>query len=289
VTDSACDLPDDVLRHHRIHLIPLGVQFGAESFLDRRTLSATEFYARLASSPYPPPTSQPAPADFTSVYRHLVRNYEHVVSVHISGAVSGTLQGAERAAREVDARRIHVVDSRTVSAAQGLVVLAAAEAVEDGVPLAQVLERARRAAAATRLFVSVPTTEFLVRGGRIGRTKGLVARVLNVQPILTIGADGKPVAVARARSAKARFARTLELALGAAAPLPRPRFAVAHADAVEVAQAYEPELRRAHPGAEVLVAEVGAALGAHAGPGASAIAVGDTAERLAAPPAALAG
>ncbi|MFN2431962.1 MAG: DegV family protein [Gemmatimonadota bacterium] len=290
VSDSACDLPDELLRRHRIHLIPLGVQFGAESFLDRRTLSVTEFYAKLAASPYHPTTSQPAPANFLSVYRHLVRNYESVVSIHISGALSGTLGGAERAAREVDAGRIHVIDSRTASAAQGLVVLAVAEAVEDGRSLAEVVDRARRAAETARLFVSVPSTEFLVRGGRVGRTKGLLARALDLQPILTIGQDGKPAAAARARGARARHARTLELALSAAEPLANPRFAVAHADALEQALGYEPELRRTHPRAEVLMAEVGPALGAHGGPGATAIAVCESFERAAAAaPRALAG
>jgi DegV family protein with EDD domain len=274
VSDSACDLPDEVLRRHRIHVVPLGVQFGSQSFLDRRTLSATEFYAMLASSPFHPTTSQPAPADFLSVYRYLSRNYEHVVSIHVSGALSGTLQAAERSAREVDGRRITVLDSRTVSAGQGLVVLAAAEAIEDGLALDGVLERVRRAAAAVRLYVSVPTTAYLVRGGRVSRTKGLLARALDLQPILTIGRDGKPAAAARARGSRARSRKTLSLARSAAEAFARPRFAVAHADAIEVARDF--------PEAEVLVAEVGPALGAHGGPGASAIAVAETFERAAA-------
>jgi DegV family protein with EDD domain len=274
VSDSACDLPDEVLQLHGIHIVPLRVQFGSESFLDGRTLTATEFYARLASSPFHPTTSQPAPADFVSLYGHLTRNHEHVLSIHLAGAVSGTLQAAERAARQVDAKRITVLDSHTACAAQGLVVLAAAEAVAEGLPLADVIERARRAASEARLFVGVPTLEFLVRGGRVSRGRGAVARLLGLQPILTLDAEGRPTVAGRVRGRRARLRRLLELTVAAAGRHDRPRFAVAHADAIEAARELEAGLRERFPGAEVLVQEVGPVLGTHGGPGATAVAVG---------------
>jgi DegV family protein with EDD domain len=288
VSDSACDLPDDILRRHRIHIVPLRVQFGTESFLDGRTLTATEFYARLGSSPFHPTTSQPAPADFVSLYGHLVRNYASVLSIHLAGAVSGTLQAAERAARQVDSRRITVMDSRTVSAAQGLVVLAAAEAIEQGLELPAVIERARAAAAAARIFVGVPTVEFLVRGGRVSRTRGLAARLLDLQPILTLDRDGRPIVAVRARGRRARVERLVGLAAEAAARYGRPRFAVAHADAIESARGVEGALRGRFPQAEILVEEVGPVLGTHGGPGAVAVAVAEG-RRLDAAPAAGAG
>ncbi len=283
VSDSACDLPDDVLRRHRIHIVPLRVQFGPESFLDGRTLTATEFYARLGSSPFHPTTSQPAPADFVSLYSHLARNYGNVLSIHLAGAVSGTLQAAERAARQVDSRRITVLDSRTVSAAQGLVVLAAAEAIEQELALPAVIERVRSASAAVRIFVGVPTVEFLVRGGRVSRTRGLAARLLDLQPILTLDAEGWPTVAARVRGRRARLERLVRLACEAAARHRRPRFAVAHADAVESARGLEGELRARFPEAEILVEEVGPVLGTHGGPGAVAVAVVDGCEPIAAP------
>jgi DegV family protein with EDD domain len=285
VSDSACDLPEEILRRHRIQIVPLRVQFGPESFLDGRTLTATEFYARLGSSPFHPTTSQPAPADFVSLYGHLVRNHESVLSIHLAGAVSGTLQAAERAARQVDARRITVLDSRAVSAAQGLVVLAAAEAIERGLDLPAVIEQAHAAASATRIFVGVPTVEFLVRGGRVGRVRGLAARLLDLQPILTLDATGRPIVAARVRGRRARVDRIVRLAEGAASRLRRPRFAVAHADAIEAARGLEGDLRKRFPEAEILVEEVGPVLGAHGGPGAVAVAVAEGTEPAAGPAA----
>src|SRR5512146_404766 len=129
VTDSACDLPDAILEELSIHFVPLRIHFGMENALDRVTIRTSEFYARFAVEKEYPKTSQPPPADFRQLYESLAEHHASVVSIHLSGALSGTFQAAVNASRGIPDTEILEVDSRNASIAEGLVVRAAAEAV----------------------------------------------------------------------------------------------------------------------------------------------------------------
>src|SRR5262249_31560667 len=132
VTDSTCDLPPTMFEEFNIGMVPVRVAFGSENYLDRVTISPTEFYARFAVTDQAPKTSQPPPADFTQVYRNIATHAAAIVSIHLSAGVSGTYQAAIVGARPVENTAFHHVDSRTVSVALGLVVRRAAEAAARG-------------------------------------------------------------------------------------------------------------------------------------------------------------
>jgi len=271
VTDSTCDLPESLLEELQIGVVPVRVFFGSENYLDKVTLTPAEFYARFAVTDVAPKTSQPPPADFTQVYRNVAVHAGGIVSVHLSAAVSGTYQAALVGARSVEKTEFQHVDSRNVTVGLGLVVRAAAEAARSGLAIADVARVAREASDRVRVFIAVPTLEHLVRGGRVSPLKGFIAKVLGLLPVLTLTREGKAEPAARARGFGGARRKMMELLFEAAGS--GGRFGVAHADAASAADDLARQVRARFPESEVMIVEVGPALGVHGGPGAVAVAV----------------
>jgi DegV family protein with EDD domain len=273
VIDSACDLPPEFIIRHNIQMVPVQVSFGNDLYIDKITLTPKEFYRLLRESPHHPKTSQPAPADFLRIYEELIGRYEQVISIHLSGSLSGTFQAACTAASRVEGLDIQVLDSRTVSIAYGLVVAEAVRAVEEGCDIDDVVQRVRQAVSHTKIYVSVATMEYLVRGGRVSRTRGLIANLLGLKPILTINDEGRVVAAAKTRGGDSAERKIFDLIRRDAVTLRNLRFAVTHANAHELAEHYAQQIRREFEVQDVMIVEASPALGAHAGPGAVAVAL----------------
>ena len=275
VTDSTCDLPDTLFEELNIGVVPVRVFFGSENYLDRVTITPSEFYARFAVTDVAPKTSQPPPADFTQVYRNVATHAGSVVSIHLSAAVSGTYQAAIVGSRPVDRTRFLHVDSGNVSVGLGLIVRAAAEAAAAGKSAEEVLRVARRSSERTRLFIAVPTLVHLVRGGRVSPLRGFLARILGLLPVLTISKEGKAVAAARARGFEAARKKMMSLLFDVADAGGEQgrRFGVAHCDSAPLADSLAREIRQRYPESDVMIVACGPALGAHGGPGAVAVAV----------------
>ncbi len=275
VTDSTCDLPPSLFEELNIGVVPVRVTFGSENYLDKVTLTPSEFYARFAVTTQVPRTSQPPPADFTQVYQNLATHAGSIVSIHLSAAVSGTYQAAIVGSRPVEKTRLEHVDSRNVSVGLGLVVRAAAEAAAAGRSADEVADIARDAAARARLFIAVPTLEHLVRGGRVSPLKGLLAKILGLLPVLTLSRDGTAQPAAKARGFPTARRKMMALLFQSAEEGSGDgrRFGVAHCDAAELAESIAREIRQRYPESDVMIVECGPALGAHGGPGAVAVAV----------------
>lgn len=190
VCDSTCDLGPEYLAEHDVEMVPLKVLFGDESFLDWLDLPPTEFYRRLQAFDGLPKTSQPSPADFQAVYSSLAgRGCDEVVSIHLSEAVSGTIESAGIAAAEVSIP-VRIVDTKVVTAASAQVVQAAIEARDAGADADGVEEAARYVVANQSFYFILETLDYLVKGGRAGKAQGLAASLLNIKPILTFNEDG---------------------------------------------------------------------------------------------------
>lgn len=274
VTDSTCDLPQALFEELNIGMVPVRVTFGSENYLDRVTITPSEFYGRFAVTDQAPKTSQPPPADFTQVYRNVATHAASIVSIHLSSAVSGTYQAAVVGARPVEKTRFAHVDSRNVSVALGLIVRAAAEAAA-GKSADEVASIARAAADRARLFIAVPTLEHLVRGGRVSPLRGFLARLLGLLPVLTISPEGKAEAAAKARGFEAALRKMMSLLFAAAdaGANGARQFGVAHCDAADTADDLARQIRDRYPESDVTIVECGPALGCHGGPGAVAVAV----------------
>jgi DegV family protein with EDD domain len=270
VLDSTADLPDAEERFSNWRIVPLYVRFGDESFRDGVDMRAGAFYRRLQSDPELPRTSQPTPGDFLGCYGELAA-YERILSLHVSGKVSGTFASAETAAAELADGRVRAIDTETASASIGLLALAIQRRLERGTTDEEIDELVERYRRERGLLFTVDSLEFLARGGRIGKARAFAGGLLHVKPILSIE-EGEVVPVKRVRGEKKAFAELAAALEEKTHDEPEWRLAVAHAAAPERAAELEALVRERRPHAQLeLVVPLGAVIGAHAGPGTLAL------------------
>ena len=268
VIDSAADLPESVLEALDIHVVPVRVHFGTQSFLDKVGLAPEEFFRMLASSPVHPKTSQPPPGDFRRAFEFLGSHYRAVVYVGLMAKVSGTFQSAETAVTRVRTRaRILTHDSGTAALGQGLIAMRAAEVAADGGEPEAVRDAAIAAGRRTRTWGVLTTLEFAVRGGRVPAWIKPVADLLRLVPVLMVRPNGSlglgGVVFGRGNPYR-RFGKLLRRRLD---PGKRWRIGISHANVPEGAAAVREQLADL-PRAEILpVIPLGTALGVHGGPG----------------------
>ncbi len=187
VTDSTADLPENLYKEYNISVVPLSVIFGENAYLDNgKEITKREFYQKLKTSKKLPTTAQPTPADFKAVYENLLKFYDYIISIHISKKMSGTADSAEIAKKELEQDRIEIIDSELTTIALGMLVLQAAKSAAQGKSKEEILNEIYNIKSKMHtLFVPI-TLEYLQKGGRIGRAKGLIASLLEIKPILTL-------------------------------------------------------------------------------------------------------
>jgi DegV family protein with EDD domain len=268
VTDATCDLPDPVVERHGVDVVPIAVRFGDEVHTD---LGPERFWTMLTSSETLPETVPPTAQDFGDVFDRIAEEgADGIVAICASSELSASYASAVIAAQQrLDRLPIRVVDTRLVSGALGLVVMAAVDLAQraDATP-ESVAEGARAAAERTNLFAVLDTIEFLRRGGRVGRVESALAGLLDVKPIITLS-DGAVAAagrvLGRVGAKRAILAKVSELA---------PRvvdLSVVHSGA-ELATDLVSEIRALLPGLEPVMVHLGPVVGTHTGPGAAGIA-----------------
>jgi DegV family protein with EDD domain len=269
VTDSACDLTDEVLAEMGVGLVPLRVRFGSEELTDRTQLSTKEFWSRLQSFDGMPETSAPSPGQFQAAFEAMAADgAQAVVCVNLSSKLSATIEAARQAARALEGSiRVRVVDSLSATMGEGLVVLEAAARAGRGGTLDEVAEAAERVVEQVNVYGAVDTLEYLKRGGRIGGARALLGSVLSIKPVIRV-ADGV-VEKESSQRTRGRSLRYLADKLSAAGPIAR--LAVFGADAPDMDQ-FLTLLDDLHPTEKVLLGEVGPVIGSHTGPGAIGVA-----------------
>ncbi len=263
VADSTLDVPAGVAVELGIRIVPLNLQFGAESFLDQVEMTSDEFLHRLTTGPVLPKTSQPPPARFEETFRAATEAGNDVLCITISAELSGTHNSARLAAEPFGPERVRVLDSRSVSVAGGFIAIAAARAARDGASLAEATALAEAMPARTSLYAALDTLEFLHRGGRIGRASALVGSLLSIKPIIQIR-DGQVLPVERVRTWRKAMDR---LATLAAEHAPAETLSVMHVgnrpDGQRLAERVAPLI----PCGEVLLGQLGPVVATYGGPG----------------------
>ena len=263
VTDSACDLPESIVADLGIDIVPLSIRFGDEEYVDRIDLTPSAFYAKLGSSSVLPETAAPSPGAFEATFRTALEGgVDAVVCICLSSGVSATMQSAATAAAAVgEDADIRVVDSRSVSWGLGSQVLAAARAVAGGATADEVVAVVDDMVPRTRVFCTVDTLDHLKKGGRIGGAQALLGTLLSIKPVIDVSSGaveeaGKP----RTRSKALRF-----LADKVAQHDRVENLAVMHGCAPDV-EAFLDLLAPICARERIHVGEIGATIGAHAGP-----------------------
>jgi DegV family protein with EDD domain len=266
VVDSTADFPEAPQHFVNWRVVPLYVRFGDESYKDYVELDPAAFYARLRTAAETPSTSQPTPGDFLAVYEELA-GYERILSLHIAGKLSGTIESARAAAKLLGDDSVRTHDSQSASAAIAMLGLAIQRRLERGTSDDEVEKLVERYRQVSGLLFTVDTLEYLARGGRIGRARAWAGELLNIKPILTIK-DGEVVPVKRVRGNRKAFLEFESAFTSSTRDAPSLRVGIAQAEAPERAQALTELVQRTRPAAELeLVTTLGPVVGAHAGPG----------------------
>jgi DegV family protein with EDD domain len=268
VTDSTCYLPVGWADEHALTVVPLQVVVGGRALSEGIEVTSAQIAEALIAGQQVT-TSRPSPQTFVETYRRLAaQGARGIVSVHLSGDLSGTVDAARIAARQLtaDGVPVEVVDSRLLAMGLGFTALAAARAAADGAEPADVARAAARQALATGVWLYVDTLEYLRRGGRIGAAAAWLGSALAVKPLLML-VDGRIEPMERVRTASRALARLEEVVVAEAGERPVD-VAVQHLAAAERADDLASRLRDRLPGIRRLVVdEVGAVVGAHVGPG----------------------
>jgi DegV family protein with EDD domain len=263
VTDSSCDLPEELVTQHGIDVVPLTIRFGAEELVDRVDLSPAEFWARCSTSAELPSTAAPAPGAFEEVFRRAAEaGAEGVMCVVLSSKLSATGESAQAAARAVaDVIPVKVVDSLSVSLGHGMMAVQGARRAEAGGTLDEIVAMAEDMARRTKIFATLDTLEYLKRGGRIGAAQALLGSILSIKPCIEV-VDGKVEPGPKQRT-RSRSLQWLADQVGAQKGVEN--LAILHGDAPDV-DTLRGLLRAHFPSEEIVVGQLGAVVGAHTGP-----------------------
>lgn len=263
VTDSTSDISQADAQRWGITVVPLNIHFGNEQLLDGIDIQPQQFFRRLVDSKALPKTSQPSAGAFLEVYQQLAQETDEILSIHISGKLSGTGNSARAARDALGSRaRVEFVDSGTVSWPLGYAARVAQEAAAAGKNLQECAETARDTLARTQLIFVLDTLEYLQKGGRIGRARAWIGSVLNIKPVLTIK-DGEIAPLERVRSRMRAEERVFELASSEANP---ERFAVFHSTSDEEGERWAERLRTTRPGVPIESGWLGPVVGVYSGP-----------------------
>ena len=263
VSDSTCDLPEEIIREHRIKIIPLYINIGSREYRDGIDIQRREFYENLPGYKPIPTTAVPGLDVFRQSYEQLAaEGATEILSIHISKKLSAILDTAQLVAQETRAVPVTVFDSRQLSLGTGFLVLAAAQAVEEGRSMAQILALLEEQIKRTHVIAALDTLEFLKRSGRMNGTLSALGSLLQVKPILKMY-DGNPTAE-RVRTRTGAVSRLVRM-LNDIAPLEQ--VALIHTHAVDRAMALLDQVRHLVPEGNVLCMELNPVLGVHVGPG----------------------
>lgn len=276
VTDSTCDLPEEIIEKYQIHVVPLTVHFEKDFYLDSVTIKPDQFYKLLESSDSNPTTAQPTYKDFTNKYNYLSSYYDSIIGIHISEKMSGTFSNSRKAAwaiQERQVKNIAVFSSNKVSVALGLQVLRAAEAIGNGGSFEDIRTHMSDWVRKTHLFVNTPTLKYLVRGGRVSLIKGFFGKLLKVQPIIVVSDEGKAELWGKPTSTEHAKRMVLDETIRLINGRKLWGYAIAHAQNPEGAEWYATEMEAITGMKPKFISAASPVLGTHVGPGVVGLAV----------------
>jgi DegV family protein with EDD domain len=261
VTDSACDLPQDIVDELGIEIVPLTIRFGSEELVDRKELGTEEFWRRLETSPVLPETAAPSAGAFETAFRSLAADgATGIVCVNLSSKLSATMQAAQVAAKTVEECPVEVVDSLSVSMGLGSLAIVAARAGAAGTDLDEIVAQMLDLRSRAKLFGTLDTLEYLKKGGRVGGARAMLGSMLSIKPVVEVR-DGVVEEAGKVRTRS----KALRLLVDKVNQAPVQNLSVLHGDAPDVDELLE-MLDPIVPRDQIVVGQIGPVVGTHAGP-----------------------
>ncbi len=271
VTDSACDLPPDLIEKYQILQIPFNIHFGEIPYLDKLTITAEQFYDKLRTDKIHPKSSQPNLNAVLNLFSFLSVHYKEIVAIHISDKLTGIYSQARQVANQLKDSQLRVFNSKQLTVSEGLIVLRAAQAIADGMPFAELTKKIDEWISKTDILVDVNTLKYMVRGGRVSPLKGMLAAALNLKPIVSLDKEGKATAAGKSFSRKANMKKILQIMQKRADKAEIWNYAIVHAQSPERAAKYARELTEIIGKKPAYVMELSPVVGVHNGIGAIGI------------------
>jgi DegV family protein with EDD domain len=270
VTDSSCDLPEEIIRAHGIKVVPMGLIRGDESLRDGIDISAEDFHQALREKDHLPTTSQPAPGAFLDAYQKASEESEAVVGILVGSNLSGTFGAAEAAAFSFEGVPIHLMDSLGASLLQGLLVLKAAEMAELAVRPDEIVEELERIRRQSGIFLTVDTFDRLMASGRVGRGKAWLASTFGIKPLMWVPNDGRATEPAGMALGRKRLISNVIRALRRKLPpeVHKIRFGIAHVGYPEIIEPVSERIREEYGDVEIISAPATPVIATHTGIGA---------------------
>ncbi len=266
VSDSTCDLPDNLLKKYNISIVPTHITFGTKTFAENVTISANTFYDKVLNGDVFPKTSQPSVGEFVKMYRKLAGETDEIISAHVGAKLSGTYQSARLAAKEVaDVVKVHVIDSKAGSSGLGWMMAEAGNLIKMGKPaseIKQILEAKRNDIV---IYFALDNLKFAQLSGRVGKLAGFLSSVLNIKPIISLN-DGMLSATDRARNVQNSFKKIIDLAAARLGDTPV-NLGVMHAINPQRAQQLLEMARNRLNVQEYFVGDLSISVAVHFGPG----------------------
>jgi len=214
LTDSTCDLPDEILDKFQVQIIPINITADGSQYLDRLTITPQHFYKILKKAKNHPSTSQPGTKEFQNKLSHMATHYDSVMAITLSKNFSGTWSNCEKAAETVrneSGKRISVINSKTVSAGLGLLMLRTLRCLEKGVSHSELEEKITEWTDKNLILVNPKTMKYFVRGGRVSPVKGFIANLVNLKPIISVDKSGKTNVFSKSFSRKGSMKKVLKI------------------------------------------------------------------------------
>jgi DegV family protein with EDD domain len=270
ITDSTSDIPEALIKQYGINVVPLTVNFIEKSYKDGVELTGDEFFEKLAASEEMPTTSQVSIGEFVEVFEKELETSKDILCVNISSDLSGTYNAAMQAKEHMGNEHVHVVDSRLVSFALGVVVVEAARKLEQGVALEEVIDYLEHVHEDMQNIFIFDTLEYLLKGGRLSKNEALLGNLLNIKPILTIE-DGALKSRDKIRGRKKAIKYAIKQVMADYEKQPFKKIAIFQSADSQMMKEIRTRLEEEFDFDEILESKIGSVVGTHSGPGCAAL------------------
>ena len=272
VTDSTCDLPAEIIEKYSIEIVPLTVHFKDDTYYDKIDLENEEFFSMMESAEELPTTSQPSVGLFIDKYQDLADKYDEIISIHISSALSGTIESARLAAAQTEDIKVEIINSKSTTTGLGFLVLLAAKMIEEGKNIKEIKSTLEKEREKLTIYFTVSELTYLEKGGRIGKAQAFLGSIFNFNPILELSAaTGEITPKEKIRGYKKTNQKMVELALEAAENSDNVNFAYIYGknsdNYQQLKELFEAELQN-QPKYDyhILENKIGTVLSSHTGP-----------------------
>jgi len=276
VTDSTCDLSQELIDKYQVNVLPINISFGENHYLDKVTIKPDQFYKLLKESRDYPKSSQVNEKAFVNMYSHLASHYDSIIAIHLSDKLSGTFNSSQKAAAAISKefnKPVSVINSRNLSGALGLLILRAAQAIEAGHTHEEIVSLSEKWTNNVHIFVSVKDLKYLIRGGRLSAVKGTIARILNINPIVSIDQTGKAIVFDKAFNQRANMEKVMKYITDLNKKNTIWNYIVLHANNEDGAGWFTRKMEKLSGRKPASVVNISPVIGANAGIGAAAVAI----------------